>query len=199
MSPLVRLTLSLVLLGAILMVALAEAVPLEADQTVPESSERHDTDQYEREVPELQEPPVAQQQTATENTQQADIGPNRYRFGQETPGSGDNVLSRAGNSSGVSLGKIAISLAFVVFLVLVLGWTFKKLTQRVPGTQHMKVISSIPLGQKERLLVIEIQGKQRVLGVTPQQINFLFELEESLPEEKLASEFHSQLQSWLKK
>lgn len=125
--------------------------------------------------------------------------PTRYRFGQEQSSSGDEVLNRAGNSSGLSLGKIAISLAFVILMVLILGWTFKKLTLRVPGSQHMKVISSIPLGQRERLLVIEIQGKQRVLGVTPQQINYLFELEESLPEEKLASEFHSQLQSWLKK
>ncbi|SEA49408.1 flagellar biosynthetic protein FliO [Alkalimonas amylolytica] len=121
-----------------------------------------------------------------------------YRFGQDRAG-GDQTLSRAGASSGLSLGKIVISLAFVILLVLMLGWAFKKLTLRIPGSQHMKVISTIPLGPKERLLVIEIQGKQRVLGVTSQQINFLFELNEPLPEEKLASEFHSQLQSWLKK
>ncbi|MCC5851263.1 MAG: flagellar biosynthetic protein FliO [Alkalimonas sp.] len=121
-----------------------------------------------------------------------------YRFGQDRAG-GDQTLSRAGSSSGLSFSKIVISLAFVILMVLLLGWSFKKLTLRIPGSQHMKVITTIPLGPKERLLVIEMQGKQRVLGVTAQQINYLFELEEPLPEEKLASEFHSQLQSWMKK
>ncbi|MDX1677861.1 flagellar biosynthetic protein FliO [Arsukibacterium sp.] len=100
---------------------------------------------------------------------------------------------------GISLAKIAISLAAVVLLVVALGWLFKKLTLRLPGSQHVKVICSVPLGQRERLLVIEIQGKQRVLGVTPHSINMLFELENSLPETKLASDFHTQLQSFLKK
>lgn len=103
------------------------------------------------------------------------------------------------NSSGLSLGKIAISLTAVLLLVVVLGWLFKKLTMRLPGSQHVKVICSVPIGQRERLLVIEIQGKQRVLGVTPQSINMLFELENSLPDTKLASDFHTQLQSFLKK
>ncbi len=104
------------------------------------------------------------------------------------------------NSSGsMALGKIAISLALVIFLVLGLGWLFKKLTLRLPGSRHMKVICTLPLGQRERILIIEIQGKQRVIGVTPHSINLLFELENPLPEEKLASDFHTQLQSFLRK
>lgn len=102
-------------------------------------------------------------------------------------------------SAGLSLGKMALSLAIVVAIVLALGWAFKKLTLRLPGSRHIKIISTMPLGPKERLLVIEMQGKQRVLGVTAHSINLLFELENPLPEEKLASDFHTQLQSFLKK
>lgn len=102
-------------------------------------------------------------------------------------------------SAGLSLGKMAASLAIVVAIVLTLGWAFKKLTLRLPGSRHIKIISTMPLGPKERLLVIEMQGKQRVLGVTAHSINLLFELENPLPEEKLASDFHTQLQSFLKK
>ncbi|MGI5310106.1 flagellar biosynthetic protein FliO [Rheinheimera sp. WS51] len=101
--------------------------------------------------------------------------------------------------SGLSLGKMAISLTIVVLIVLVLGWTFKKLTLRLPGSRHIKIISTTSLGPKEKILVIEMQGKQRVLGVTANSINLLFELENPLPEEKLASDFHMQLQSFLKK
>ncbi|WP_445765729.1 flagellar biosynthetic protein FliO [Rheinheimera sp.] len=102
-------------------------------------------------------------------------------------------------TAGVGLGKMAVSLLIVVAIVIALGWTFKKLTLRLPGSRHIKIISTMPLGPKEKLLVIEVQGKQRVLGVTAHSINLLFELENSLPEEKLASDFHTQLQSLLKK
>ncbi len=102
-------------------------------------------------------------------------------------------------SGSLALSKIVISLALVVMLVIGLGWLFKKLTLRLPGSRQMKVICAMPLGQRERILVIEIQGKQRVIGVTPHSINLLFELENPLPEEKLASDFHTQLQSFLKK
>ena len=102
-------------------------------------------------------------------------------------------------ATGVGLGKMALSLLIVVAIVIALGWTFKKLTLRLPGSRHIKIISTMPLGPKERLLVIEMQGKQRVLGVTANNINLLFELENPLPEEKLASDFHTQLQSLLKK
>ena len=118
---------------------------------------------------------------------------------QGLPFQRQDVPAERKNTSGISLGKIAISLAAVLLLVVALGWLFKKLTLRLPGSQHIKVICSVPLGQRERLLVIEIQGKQRVIGVTPQSINMLFELENSLPETKLASDFHTQLQSFLKK
>jgi flagellar protein FliO/FliZ len=107
--------------------------------------------------------------------------------------------SKTRPSAGLGLGKMALSLTIVVAIVIALGWVFKKLTLRLPGSRHIKIISTMPLGPKERLLVIEIQGKQRVLGVTAHSINLLFELENSLPEEKLASDFHTQLQSFLKK
>lgn len=112
----------------------------------------------------------------------------------------DSVLNPGtDNNSAMTLTKIVISLALVILLVLGLGWMFKKLSLRMPGNRQIKVICALPLGQRERILVIEIQGKQRVIGVTPQQINLLFELENPLPEEKLASDFHTQLQSFLKK
>lgn len=97
------------------------------------------------------------------------------------------------------LGQIVISLALVVAAIVLLAFLYKKLQLKMPGSKHFKVIATLPVGQKERLLVIEIQGKQRVIGVTPHSVNFLFELENSLPEEKLASDFHTQLQSFLKK
>jgi flagellar protein FliO/FliZ len=97
------------------------------------------------------------------------------------------------------VGQIVISLALVVGLVLLLAFFYKKMQLKLPGNKHFRIVATLNIGQRERLLVIEMQGKQRVLGVTAQQINFLFDLETPLPEEKLASDFHTQLQSFLKK
>jgi flagellar protein FliO/FliZ len=96
-------------------------------------------------------------------------------------------------------GQIVISLALVLGLVLLLAFFYKKMQLKLPGHKHFRIVATMNIGQRERLLVIEIQGKQRVLGVTAQQINFLFDLESPLTEEKLASDFHTQLQSLLKK
>lgn len=97
------------------------------------------------------------------------------------------------------VGQIVISLALVVGLVIFLAFLYKKMQLRMPGSKHFRVVATLNIGTRERLLVIEMQGKQRVLGVTANSVNFLFELETPLTEEKLASDFHTQLQSFLKK
>ena len=142
--------------------------------------------------------PLAIKEPLAETQSSAEIKPISSSDKPTTPAALTAKPTQPG-SSGLSLGKMAISLAIVVLIVLALGWTFKKLTLRLPGSRHIKIISTLSLGPKEKLLVIEMQGKQRVLGVTSNNINLLFELENPLPEEKLASDFHTQLQSFLKK
>jgi flagellar protein FliO/FliZ len=97
------------------------------------------------------------------------------------------------------IGQIVISLALVIGLVLLLAFVYKKMQLKMPGSKHFRVVATLNVGARERLLVIEMQGKQRVIGVTANNVNFLFELETPLTEEKLASDFHTQLQSFLKK
>ncbi len=36
----------------------------------------------------------------------------------------------------------------------------------------MRVIASLPVGYKEKLLVVKVGEQQLLLGVTPQQVNF---------------------------
>ncbi len=122
-------------------------------------------------------------QVAAQSGSQADVATQPLRQSANLPG----------------LSQIVISLALVLAAIVVLALLYKKLQLKMPGTKHFKVVATLPVGQKERILVIEIQGKQRVIGVTPHSVNFLFDLENPLPEEKLASDFHTQLQSFLKK
>ncbi|WP_019676441.1 flagellar biosynthetic protein FliO [Arsukibacterium perlucidum] len=191
MQPLIKTVITLFISLLLVTAAGASAQPETAEQQKQTASAAADADAA---LEQRTEPEVV-----AEQAEQADKADSQAVPRQSLPFQRQEPATERTANSGISLGKIAISLAAVLLLVVALGWLFKKLTMRLPGTQHVKVICSVPLGQRERLLVIEIQGKQRVLGVTPHSINMLFELENSLPETKLASDFHTQLQSFLKK
>jgi len=97
--------------------------------------------------------------------------------------------------SSTSLLNMFGSLLVVLALVVLLAWLYKKMAQRLPGSGQIKVVTSLALGPRERILVIEIQGKQRVIGVTAQQVNFLFELEQPLSAEPSVADWR---QHWQK-
>jgi len=203
---LISITPGRILLSLALITALAATSPSFAtgpqqqatEAAAPETEQDADIENNAEPAPPPQAVPLATtaDETATASATQSTTSAEPR---QGIPFQRQELPAERSPAGGLSLTKIAISLAAVLLLVFALGWLFKKLTLRLPGSQHVKVICSVPLGQRERLLVIEIQGKQRVLGVTPQSINMLFELENSLPETKLASDFHTQLQSFLKK
>ena len=79
-----------------------------------------------------------------------------------------------------NLMSVAMSLALVIVIIICLAVLVKRFTPNMPTMDEFKVIRSIPLGSKERLLVVEIDNKQHLLGVTPHSINYLYELEKPL-------------------
>lgn len=91
------------------------------------------------------------------------------------------------------------SLIIVLGLLFGLAWLYKKLAIKLPGSNHIKIVSSVMLGPRERILVIEVQGKQRVLGVTANQINMLFELDQPLIDDQAAPDWRTQFQALLQK
>ncbi|WP_125783318.1 flagellar biosynthetic protein FliO [Pseudoalteromonas rubra] len=84
--------------------------------------------------------------------------------------------------SGLSseLLSVGLSLALVVLAIIFLALLVKRFNPNLGNSQDFKVIRSLPLGSKERLLVIEIDDKQHLLGVTPHSINYLYQLESPL-------------------
>ena len=81
-----------------------------------------------------------------------------------------------------SLFGAVLALLAVLALVIGLGWLLK----RLPGSgfrpaEGMKVVASLSVGAKERVVVIEVNGQQLLLGVTAGGINTLHTLPEPLP------------------
>ncbi|MBU1619143.1 MAG: flagellar biosynthetic protein FliO [Gammaproteobacteria bacterium] len=115
-----------------------------------------------------------------------------------------NAAAVSPSASGNGMNAMTImnvfgSLMLVLGLLFGLAWLYKKLAIKLPGSSHVKVITSVMLGPGERLLVIEVQGKQRVLGVTANQITMLFELDQPLVEDVTTTDWRTQFQTLLQK
>ncbi|WP_272515128.1 MULTISPECIES: flagellar biosynthetic protein FliO [unclassified Providencia] len=101
-----------------------------------------------------------------------------------------------------SLTQISGALGGIILLILAGAWLVKKLgfaPQKMGKEQIVKVKSRCSLGNKERVVVIEVNNECLVLGVTTQNISLLHqypaapEVTETLPTEPLT------FQSLLKK
>ncbi|MNK40082.1 Flagellar protein FliO [compost metagenome] len=81
-----------------------------------------------------------------------------------------------------SMFGAVLALLAVLALIIGLGWLLK----RMPGSgfrpaEGMRVVASLNVGAKERVVVVEVNGEQLLLGVTAGGINTLHHLPEPLP------------------
>lgn len=76
-----------------------------------------------------------------------------------------------------ALGKTAFALALVLSLIWLCSWLVRRIGvgRRWPG-QPLRVVGSTSLGQRERVVIVEVRGTWLVLGVGAGQISKLHEL-----------------------
>lgn len=114
-----------------------------------------------------QEKKTTEQKTtelSSPNAQPAPITPFYQNANNAAPkvGSGSHLLT-------VTLGLMAI-----VGLIFALSWFVKRFTQGgFSGNAHIKILSAMPLGTRERLVLVETGGQQLLIGVTANNINTL--------------------------
>jgi flagellar protein FliO/FliZ len=77
-------------------------------------------------------------------------------------------------NASASLIQVTLALMLMVGLILGLAWLTRRFAQPLFQQQkNLRLISSLSLGVKEKIILVEVNGKQLVLGVTPQQITSL--------------------------
>ena len=80
--------------------------------------------------------------------------------------------------------SMIVSLLMVLAVIIISAMILK----RFQGVRHsingLKIVTSLHLGSKEKLVVVQAGDKQLLLGVTPQQITLLETLDEPLVEPK---------------
>lgn len=84
-------------------------------------------------------------------------------------------------ASTTSVLQLAFGLAIVVMLIFMISWLVKRFSGfSVYSNPHLKVISGLHVGQKEKILLIQIADKQIVVGVTTSSIRTLYQLESNI-------------------
>lgn len=105
-------------------------------------------------------------------------------------------------SSG-SVLQVILSLLLVLAAVVLVGWILKRINLPQQGTGNaLKVISGVAVGQRERIVLVEVNDTWLVVGVAPGQVNALH----SMPKGSLPSVSSSnsttgddnKFQGWLK-
>lgn len=84
-------------------------------------------------------------------------------------------------STTSQLANLIGGLALILMLIYGLSWFVKRFAQGgFMQNSSIKMVASMPLGTRERLMLVEVGGKQILLGVTAAQINSLHVFDEQV-------------------
>lgn len=66
------------------------------------------------------------------------------------------------------VSKVVMGLVVVTALIFALGWGVKRLgLAGLNGQKNMRVISSLAVGGRERVVLIDVAGEKILLGIAP--------------------------------
>jgi flagellar protein FliO/FliZ len=104
------------------------------------------------------------------------------------------------HNATIGIMQCLLSSLFVLALIVALAWGLKK-SRLVPqiGRKDFRVLFALPVGYKEKLIVVQAGDQQLLLGVTAQQISFLKEINPPLDLCTEPSAFAHHLSRWMNK
>ncbi|BFM16550.1 hypothetical protein R50073_27330 [Maricurvus nonylphenolicus] len=77
------------------------------------------------------------------------------------------------------IGQVIVGLLLVLAMIFAIAWLLRRFGQgTLVGSQQMKVVSSLPLGPRERLIIVDVNGEQLLIGVAPGRISQLHHFSE---------------------
>ncbi|WP_329742677.1 flagellar biosynthetic protein FliO [Dyella sp. A6] len=87
-------------------------------------------------------------------------------FMSVAPVAASPLAAGATPSLGGELLQVVLSLAGVVLLIVAAGWLSRRVQARTrPGGRRLRCVESIALGARERVLLLDADGKRLLLGV----------------------------------
>ncbi|MDA3806445.1 MAG: flagellar biosynthetic protein FliO [Thiomicrorhabdus sp.] len=118
-------------------------------------------------------------------------------FAIETPAVGGSVTRPS-----EYFVQILVSLVLVLVIIFVAAWLLRRYS-RFPGVAggHLKVIGTLSVGQRERIMLLQVGKEQILVGVTSNKISTLHQLEEPVQVKDnvpIGGQFSKRLQEALK-
>lgn len=106
-----------------------------------------------------------------------ETGSDTHKTGQDGPAGTPTTPPPGPNADPVDgslIGRTSIGLIAVIGVILICAWLLKRLGfQRDRASDRLKVVASRNLGQRERVVIVEVEDEWLVLGVTSQNVNAL--------------------------
>ncbi len=92
------------------------------------------------------------------------------------------ALAQAGDAAVPGVGEAIRGIAAVIIVLLLVvaaGWLLRRspLALRGAGRGPVRVETAVPLGDRRSLLVVEVEGRRLLLGMTPAQVSLVAELQ----------------------
>lgn len=80
---------------------------------------------------------------------------------------------------GLAAGQTLMGLVLVIGLIFGLAWLAKRLNVGgMQGQKHMQTLAILPLGAREKAVLVDIAGQQMLLGVSPGRVTALHVFDE---------------------
>jgi flagellar protein FliO/FliZ len=87
--------------------------------------------------------------------------------------------------SAMSLLQTLLGLVLVLGCIVLVAWLLKRSNSfHTAASGQLKVIAGLPLGTRERAVLVQVGDKQLLLGVTSQQISLLHTLDTPITTEQ---------------
>lgn len=95
--------------------------------------------------------------------------------------------------------QLLAGLAVVIALIYGCAWLMRRVSGgSIPGAASMRVIGSLPVGPKERVVLVQVGDTQMLLGVAPGSVNTLQVFSEPVIEQDTVNPFADKLKFALK-
>lgn len=98
--------------------------------------------------------------------------------------------------------RMLMSLIIVLAVIFLLAFIVKKLKITPHSQKHLRTVAQLSVGTKERVVVVEVNGEQFMLGVTSNNVNLLHKLDQPIEKTQLSESTERMpltIQSLLKK
>jgi flagellar protein FliO/FliZ len=125
-----------------------------------------------------------------------------WRFASAVPIAllaGPAFADATGMGAGMVLQAV-FGLAVVLAIILGALWVLKRMGLAKPASgQPLKVVGGVSVGNRERVMLVEVSGQWLVVGVAPGSVNLLSQMPaRELPESSQAGPVPPAFANWLK-